>query len=373
MRRRPDPSVAPVAVEGRGVSLAGRFRRSGRRIVEPLPAGGRAVRAPAERSWTGRLGWATVAPMAVGVVARLLGADRSTPSVWANALAPWLYLPVYPVAVLALKGRMRGLSLLAIGVGAIHLALVLPDLRPAGAIPVAALDAPRLRLVTANLFDCNPTPDAMAAAVLATEADILVLQELTPCHQRALERAGVLGAYPFVAADPRPGAVGSGIYSRLPLEDAQTWRAGGQPMTRCTVQVGTTHVRLYNVHTRGPTRARDRSRWAAQLTGVAAALREESTPLVVAGDFNATRYHRSFQVVLDHGRLRDGHFERGRGLVATWPANRRLVPPLALLDHVLVSDGIAVLDVAERTGPGSDHRMVLAELAVLHSTAPRIS
>ena len=336
----------------------------GTAIAEPPRVRGRAVIAPAQRVWIGRLGWATVAPMAVGVVARLLGADRSTASVWANALAPWAYLPVYPVAVLALRARTRCLSLLAVGVGATHLALVLPDLHPARAIPAAALDAPRLRLLTANLSDSNPTPGAMARAVLSTEADILVLQELTPCHQRGLEQAGVLAAYPFVAADPRPGAVGSAIYSRLPLQDAQVWRAGGQPMTRCTVQVGTTHMRLYNVHTTGPTTASDRSRWAAQLAGVAAALREEPTPLVVAGDFNATRYHGSFQALLEHGRLRDAHRERGRGLVATWPANRRLLPPLARLDHVLVSSGITVLDVAERTGPGSDHRMVLAELAV---------
>jgi endonuclease/exonuclease/phosphatase (EEP) superfamily protein YafD len=346
------------------LSLASRTRRSGRRIVEPPLAGGRAVHAPSERAWIGRLGWATVAPMAAGVAARLLGAERSTPSLWANALAPWLYLPVYPVAVLALKGRRPGLSLLAVAVGAAHLAVVLPDLQAAGAIPAATLNAPRLRLLSANLFDRNPTPDAMATAVLATEADVLALQEVTPWHQRALERAGVLAAYPFAIADPRPGAVGSAIYSRLRLQDAQVWRAGGQPMTRCTVQVGTTHVRLYNVHTTGPRTARDRSRWAAQLAGVAAALRDEPTPLVVAGDFNATRYHRSFQTLLGQGRLRDAHLERGRGLVATWPANRRLVPPLARLDHVLVSAGVTVLDVAERTGLGSDHRMVLAELAV---------
>jgi endonuclease/exonuclease/phosphatase (EEP) superfamily protein YafD len=41
------------------------------------------------------------------------------------------------------------------------------------------------------------------------------------------------------------------------------------------------------------------------------------------------------------------------------------------LDHVLVSKGIAVLDVAERPGLGSDHRAVLADLAVVPAAAAR--
>ena len=83
-------------------------------------------------------------------------------------------------------------------------------------------------------------------------------------------------------------------------------------------------------------------------------------PLIMAGDFNATRYHRPFRELLAT-RVRDAHVSRGRGFARTWPQFRR-VPAFALLDHVLVSEDIAVTSVTEAHAPGSDHRAVVAAL-----------
>jgi len=47
----------------------------------------------------------------------------------------------------------------------------------------------------------------------------------------------------------------------------------------------------------------------------------------------------------------------------TWPSDLRVLPPLARLDHVLVSDAITVVSVREGPGRGSDHLPLLAELA----------
>ena len=86
--------------------------------------------------------------------------------------------------------------------------------------------------------------------------------------------------------------------------------------------------------------------------------------MVVLGDFNADRDHAAFRRLLSIG-LRDAHDERGRGLARTWPT--RL--PLLQLDHVLVRDGrggrLVAEDVREVVVPGSDHRAVVADLAVL--------
>jgi endonuclease/exonuclease/phosphatase family metal-dependent hydrolase len=86
--------------------------------------------------------------------------------------------------------------------------------------------------------------------------------------------------------------------------------------------------------------------------------------VVVAGDLNADRDHAVFRRLLDAG-LRDAHDEVGRGLARTWPA--RL--PLLHLDHVLVRDSddvrLVPLEVREVAVPGSDHRGVVADVAVL--------
>ncbi len=87
-------------------------------------------------------------------------------------------------------------------------------------------------------------------------------------------------------------------------------------------------------------------------------------PLVVAGDLNADRDHALFRGLLDTG-LRDAHDSVGRGLARTWPSGL----PLLHLDHVLVRDGeggqLVVTAVREERVPGSDHRAVVADLAVL--------
>ena len=56
---------------------------------------------------------------------------------------------------------------------------------------------------------------------------------------------------------------------------------------------------------------------------------------------------------------------RGRGWAATWPRDRGLLPPLLLLHYVLASPGVEVQAIQEGGGQGSDHRPVIAGLALL--------
>lgn len=78
-------------------------------------------------------------------------------------------------------------------------------------------------------------------------------------------------------------------------------------------------------------------------------------------DFNATLDHGPLRPLLDTGYV-DAAAPVGAGLVGTWgPHDGDLIPPV-VIDHVLVDRRIAVRDVTVHPLPGSDHRMVLAEL-----------
>jgi endonuclease/exonuclease/phosphatase (EEP) superfamily protein YafD len=134
----------------------------------------------------------------------------------------------------------------------------------------------------------------------------------------------------------------------------------GMPFIGASIVLGTRQLRLYTVHTVAPL-GKDRLRWRAQLRGVEEKIRTEHRPLVVAGDFNATRYHPSFRRLLSH-RLGDAHEQRGRGWATTWPRDQWPLPPLMRLDHVLVSPDIDVRSVREGLGRGSDHRPIIADL-----------
>ncbi|MEU0188040.1 endonuclease/exonuclease/phosphatase family protein [Streptomyces sp. NPDC006207] len=82
------------------------------------------------------------------------------------------------------------------------------------------------------------------------------------------------------------------------------------------------------------------------------------------GDFNASLDHSPMRKLLAAG-LTDTQAELGQGLARTWPVGRALVPPLIQLDHVLHGSGLVGVSAGERTVPGTDHRAVVAELALL--------
>jgi endonuclease/exonuclease/phosphatase family metal-dependent hydrolase len=105
--------------------------------------------------------------------------------------------------------------------------------------------------------------------------------------------------------------------------------------------------------------------WNDELDGIArhlhaAHVRRE----LVVGDFNATWGNRGFRAILSTG-LVDGAAARGDALDMTWSQLSSPLPPLIRIDHVLTGPGVVVTTIHSRPGPGSDHRALLATVALL--------
>jgi endonuclease/exonuclease/phosphatase family metal-dependent hydrolase len=84
---------------------------------------------------------------------------------------------------------------------------------------------------------------------------------------------------------------------------------------------------------------------------------------VLAGDFNATLDHSGLRRLIRTG-YRDAAATVGAGLAGTWgPYDGDPIPPVTI-DHVLVDRRVRVRSVSVHRVPGSDHRAVLAELAL---------
>jgi endonuclease/exonuclease/phosphatase (EEP) superfamily protein YafD len=283
----------------------------------------------------------------------------------AQTLVPLALLGAVTIAVTALVLRRWPLSGVALAVVAGLVVLVLPAARPAcpgRPGPQSPRSESTLRVFSANLRYGNPDGRPIAREALASGADVVVLQEVTPAHVESLRAEGVLDAYPYAVVDARSGAFGSAILSRLLLTDARVDDLAGLPMSRATVTVDGRQVRLLDVHTLSPMGGDNFERRDSQLdalVGLAAGASGEAGTVMV-GDFNANRWHPAFRRLLDTG-LRDAHEQVGRGLARSWP-NGTKVPTFALLDHVLVSPSIAAVSVREGTGRGSDHRPVIADL-----------
>ena len=107
--------------------------------------------------------------------------------------------------------------------------------------------------------------------------------------------------------------------------------------------------------------------WKADLRALPPATDE--TVKILAGDFNATLDHAELRRVIGRG-YEDAADTVGAGLHATWPANRRIPPPVTI-DHVLVDERAGVRSLRVIPLAGSDHRAVLAEIALPESPTRR--
>ena len=228
-----------------------------------------------------------------------------------------------------------------------------PEQRRGPAVPDGG-DAVAFRVVTANALYPNRRPARWAEGVLALSADILCVQELAPRIASALDDAG--GLPPHACTTVHPGSFGTGLWSRTPFDAAEIVDAG-YAMVVARLASGMTVV---STHAVAPSSRGKTPLWRRSFELLQEVVDGVDGPVVVAGDLNATFAHGPLQELLARGRLRDAHVDAGRPRAHTW--NARF--PCALIDHVLVSEEIAVRAITEQRVPGSDHRAVVADLAI---------
>ncbi|MGD9485915.1 endonuclease/exonuclease/phosphatase family protein [Streptomyces sp. TRM70308] len=312
------------------------------------------------RAW-GLLGCGVVlaAPAALLAV-RLAGLDAGTPLAMPVALFPYssvlavLVLGVL-VAVPALRSRRAVVVVAALVVA--HLTLLAPRFVPGGRdVPPGAVE---LRVATVNAHGGGADPRAVVELVRTERIDVLTVAQLPSEGVEALARAGLGALMPYQELRPE---YDSSIYSRRPLSHAGPTRIDtAWPQTTAEVAVGGRAVRLVAVHTYYP--LGDPGRWTRDMAALTSLARRSGPDTVFLGDFNASLDHAPMRGLLAAG-LTDTHAELGRGWARTWPAGHAFVPPLIHLDHVLHGSGLVGTSVGEHTLPGTDHRAVVAVLAL---------
>jgi endonuclease/exonuclease/phosphatase family metal-dependent hydrolase len=231
------------------------------------------------------------------------------------------------------------------------------ELVPAGATP--------FRLVSANALGPNKLAVEFAAEAVAIDTDVLIVVEASAAILDALEAAEVSRFHQHGIIEKRRRWSGCGIWSRHPIEVVEVGDAG-HAYIAATVSLPGGPVTVVAVHTWAPAKPRGGVRWLqsfAVLDDLIGRLLADGHRVVAAGDYNATMGHRPLRRLLSQRNLRDAHDVTGRGLAHSWPETWWF-PAVALIDRVLVSDGIAVRSVAEQAMAGSDHRALVADLLV---------
>lgn len=305
--------------------------------------------------------WATLAFLAAVMLTRWVG--LTSPRVLVlQALTPlWTVVSAVLAAVLIVR-RERTASFLALALLSGHVAAVLPAVWPHGTpdwVEDAATE--QVTVFVANLYYFNEHPDAVEP-LLATDAEILVLLEVTEAWPDRIEDAGIFERYPYHLTHRKGRAAESIVLSKLPITDAR-WGPGPVAIPIATIDVRGVPLAVIGVHPPAPIDPSGAQKWKGTLQRVEALARRRPTDAAIfAGDFNATRWHAPFHDLLEAG-LSDAHERTGAGLTRSWPVGRR-IPPFMRLDHALLTDNAAALDTRQITVPGSDHRAFEVDLAL---------
>lgn len=301
-----------------------------------------------------KLAAASLLVLCIALTAALLGKNWWALDLFAHFRVQYAALFLLVTLVL-MAVRKRGLAVLSI-VGAIISAVPLISyLRQ----PVAAAEpgAPRLRVVSFNVWFRNHDYERIARYLEEVRADVLVLQELT--REQAAELHGKLPSYPH--AQPGSGRTGAVVYARWPIIDADLPRLTPEGIrgTKVVLDWRGMRVAVLGVHLHWPLGRRNshlRNRELATIGRIAAA--SGDMPLVVAGDLNITPWSKHFRALLQGSGLED--CGAGFGLAHSWPAQ---LPPLGIrIDHCFTSAHWRSVEVSTGPNLGSDHLPVVADL-----------
>jgi endonuclease/exonuclease/phosphatase (EEP) superfamily protein YafD len=298
-----------------------------------------------------------------------------------NSVAPYLFLPVPFVLLAGLRWRRWGLFAAATVPAAVFLTLfgqaLLPRVVKVEPVPAGT---PTLTLLTFNLHADNGDPEAVARAILAADADVVALQELSVTMAEGL-RALIGETYPHDDLVLASGWDGLGVFSKVPLTPLLRPLEGMGRRNPQLTQVSLTwgDVVLINVHNLSIPRTlpdwpseiayttRQRERVAE---GIRRFALQRDRPLIAAGDFNTTPRSAAYETV--SSVLSDAWLEAGFGFGQTFPGGPLKPTPFGIpvpnwllrIDYVFHSAEWRAVDA--RIGPwdgGSDHRPLLVRLA----------
>ncbi len=164
-------------------------------------------------------------------------------------------------------------------------------------------------------------------------ADVVVLEELTPQLADTLNQTGIKTIFPYQALEPGEYGYGVGIWSRYPITASARIEGYRLKMVSADIAVpGTQQDTVFvAIHLPGPW-PQDIDAWREEIERLPTTLGEikdkaNGRPVIVAGDFNATYDMAPFRNLLTNG-FADAAEQSGAGITRTFPSDTTLAAAL---------------------------------------------
>ncbi|WP_181297267.1 endonuclease/exonuclease/phosphatase family protein [Pseudomonas sp. Q2-TVG4-2] len=224
-------------------------------------------------------------------------------------------------------------------------------------------DRPRIRVMAANVLTPNRQADKLKALVRKHRPDVLVTLETDHWWEAQLEE--LAEEYPHSMRCPLDNLYGMHVWSRLPLENAETCFLVEDDVPSMHAKVRLNEqvaIRMHFLHPAppSPTENDESTERDIELLVVAKSVQddERDTPIIVTGDLNDvawsanTRLFRKISGLLDPriGRYMVNSFHAQHWFLR-WP-----------LDHLFHSHHFQLIRIQRLPQFGSDHFPVLVEL-----------
>jgi endonuclease/exonuclease/phosphatase (EEP) superfamily protein YafD len=224
-----------------------------------------------------------------------------------------------------------------------------------------------LTVMSFNVNGLNDLYSEVIEYIRAEDPDVVFIHEATFLWEDELAAADL----PYRVEPGRQEPLDFGTLALVP--ETAEFRTFGFATTapravEVVLDVDETTVRLLGTHPLSPSTEERATLRDAQLGFARDWSAESGGRRIVAGDLNATPWSLPFRRLVSGGGLVNS--QRGYGLELTFPSGSSPLVQVPI-DHVLYSEGFAVID--RRLGPpfGSDHFPLVVDLALVQMTDDR--
>jgi endonuclease/exonuclease/phosphatase (EEP) superfamily protein YafD len=261
------------------------------------------------------------------------------------------------IALLALLTARYTTAIVAVAALLTNLLIVWPFIHAPTA--TAQSGDTRVKVLLFNVYYYNTRLDEAAKAVRELNPDIVVLLEVIPQIRPRLD--AFVDQYPHRVESWQKRPADALILSRYPLEDIAASLPAPKhrrPMGAARVTIGERTLTLFAAHLSLPPLLQGRNSQLPEMQEIAETVNAVSGPRLLVGDFNASTWGAVITSARNYAAL-----EVLPGPSGTWPSflPRDMGIPI---DHMLASQDVTFLSRQVITMPGSDHRAVLAEIAI---------
>lgn len=218
-----------------------------------------------------------------------------------------------------------------------------------------------VRILVANVKRGNEQSAPLRDLLRSINPDVFLAMETDAWWDRQLDAVAQDFSSHLKEVAAAQNHFGIHLMSKLPRLSGEILYLEAQavPSVRATFQLaGGETFEFLGLHPKPPTLFQDSTLRDVQLMAGARLAAASSRPTVVAGDFNATPWERTFARMVAEAQLTDPRV--GRGLFNTYQ-----IPVLGAvwpLDHILIQQPLRVSSFTRGPDIGSDHLPIIAEL-----------